>query len=87
LILPNNRQQPPRLAPSRLEAGRHGGSADLAFIAELAQALQVTLTQLPLELPVPDRLAHNLAGGGEFAGCATALKTPICSPVRAILTF
>jgi hypothetical protein len=51
----------------------------------VSQALQLVLTQLTLELPLLDRLAHLLTGGGIFAGFAAGLSVPICSPVKTML--
>jgi hypothetical protein len=56
-----------RFLPRGLEVNRNGSPTFLAAIPKLAEPLQVFLAQFALELPIPDCLAHNLAGGGVFA--------------------
>lgn len=55
------------LASHCIKVYRRGGSAGLALIPELAEASQVFLAQLALELPIPDRLADDFTGSGVFS--------------------
>src|SRR5208337_2639254 len=63
-----------RLASQFSEIQRLCRTAGFAFIPDLAQALDVFLAHLLLQLPIAERLADNLAGGRVLAGLDRRLE-------------
>src|SRR2546423_1416261 len=60
-------QPRPRFAAQRLHVNLAGRAAGLADIPKLPQPVDVFLPKLALELPITNRFADNLTGGGVFA--------------------